>query len=132
MADIFPAGPKFRVLPPQNGQILAYGNTSDENPSGCWTFQFAPDIGSDAAFIVMGRTPRISTADTSVPWVPIPYRRITVNNVASDYTVVADTIGATTTVIQVPSNGLAVGLLVAMTVGETTIYAQHMEGATAP
>lgn len=133
MASIFPAdGRPFRVLPAQSGNILAYGNTSDVNPSGCWTFQFVANELSDAEFAVMGRSNRISTADTTVPWLPVPYRRVTINNVASDYALVSAVIAPGATLIQVPANGMSIGLMPSITTGETLVLAQHAEGATAP
>lgn len=132
MADIFPVdNPKFRVLPAQDGMVAAFGNTSDENPSGAYTFQFVPDATFTGGFAVVGRTPGISTSDTSVPWAAIPYRRISLADVASDYAFVGDQITGPA-LIQVPANGLAVGLLIACSAGFAMVYNKHMDGATAP
>lgn len=131
MADIFPIGPKFRVQPAQNGNILVPGNTSDENPSGAVRFWFVPDIGCDATFTVVGRAPRISTSDTTAPWVPIPYRRVTLNNVASDYAIVSASVTGTSSIL-VPSTGGAVGLLVAINTGECTLHSIPVTGSTTP
>ena len=131
MADIFPMGPKLVMQPAQNGNILTAGNTSDENPNGAVRFWFVPDVGCDAVFTVMGRAPRISTADTSAPWVPIPYRRITLNNVASDYAIVSDNVSGASSIL-VPTVGGQVGLLVSVTTGNCTIYKVNVNGATTP
>jgi len=131
MANIFPIGPVFRLFPEQNGDILVIGNTMDENPSGAVRLWFAPGIGADAVFTVMGRAPRISTADTTAPWIPIPYRRVTLDNVASDYAIVSASVSGTSSIL-VPSTGGAVGLLVAMNVGEVVIYSQLVTGSTTP
>lgn len=129
MADIYPAGPVFRVLPAQTGTVAAYVTTSDENPSGAFAFQLVPSIDFDGGFVVVGRTPRISTADTTVPWQPIPYRRVTLDNVASDYAIVSAVIGmAGPSQILVPANGMSVGLLIACNAGQCMIYQQHMAG----
>lgn len=133
MADIFPVGSPFRVLPAQNGQVASFGSTSDENPSGAWHLMFVPSIDFDGAFVVQGRTPRISTADLTVPWLPIPYRRITVNNVASDWSIVTDTLAISGPYqILVPASGMAISALIACNTGQCMIYSQKMTGSTIP
>lgn len=135
MADIFPATSPFRVLPPQNGQILSFGSTSDENPSGAWAFTFIPSIDWDGGFVVLGRPPRISTADLTVPWLPVPYRRVTVNNVCSDYAMVSDGLALAVSgpyQILVPACGISIGLLVACNAGVCMIYGQKVTGSTIP
>lgn len=131
MAQIFPIGPKFRVMPAQNGMILAYQNTSDENPSGAFSVMTVPSEDFVGEFAVVGRVPGISTADTSVPWVAFPYRRVSINDVASDYTFATAVISGTTA-IHIPANGWAVGLLVNCTAGSCMIYSKHMDGAATP
>lgn len=131
MATIFPISTPFRVLPAQSGNILAIGNTSDENPSGAVRIWFVPDVTSDATFTVVGRAPRISTADTTTPWIPIPYRRVTLNNLASDYAIVSAAVSGTSSIL-VPTTGGAVGLLVAMNAGECAIHSIPVEGSTTP
>lgn len=134
MADIFPANPKFLVTTAQDGQIASYGNVSDENPNGAWTFQFVPtDINWSGQFAIVARTPGISTSDTTVPWVPVPYRRVCLNNVASDYALVSGILVVSgPTIIQVPANGVSIGLLMSITTSTCTIYAKAMNGATTP
>lgn len=133
MADIFPIGSPFRVLPAQNGQTLSFGSTSDENPNGAWHLMFVPTVDFDGSVVVMGRTPRISTADLTVPWMPVPYRRITLNNVASDWGIVSTEITIDGPYqILVPSSGMAIGLQVACAAGQCMIYSQKMTGSTIP
>ncbi len=132
MAQIFPVGPKFRVMPAQDGMILAYGNTSDENPSGAFSMQFCPSEDFVGEFAVLGRVPGISTSDTSVPWMAFPYRLFSLNNVAQDFTTARTAVISGTTAIHIPANGWAVGLLVNCTAGSCMIYSAHMEGAAAP
>lgn len=132
MAPVFPiGGPSFVLQPAQNGNILVAGNTSDENPNGAVRFWFIPDVGCDAVFTVMGRPPRLSTADGSVPWVPIPYRRITLNNAASDYAIVSDNVSGVSSIL-VPTVGGQVGLFVTVTTGNCTICKVNVNGATSP
>ena len=133
MADIFPAGSPFRILPAQNGQTLSFGSTSDENPNGAWHLMFVPSVDYDGSIAVVGRTPRISTADLTVPWIPVPYRRITLNNVASDYAIVSTAITLDGPYqILVPATGMAIGILVACNAGQCMVYSQKMTGSTIP
>ena len=133
MADVFPMDREFRVLPAQNGQIAAYGPTSDENPNGAWFFSFVPSLDFDGQFAVMSRSPRVQPSDTSVPWVPVPYRRVTVNNAASDYAIVPDVIApAAPYQVLVPAIGMAIGLLIECNAGSCFVYAQKMTGSTIP
>ncbi len=132
MADIFPvAGPMFLVQPPQDGNILVVGNTQDENPSGAATLTFLPSQDFTGSFAIVGRPPGISTSNTSVPWQAIPYRLVSLQDVASDYSFKSDTISVAA-IIQVPANGLAVGVLVACSAGTAQLWIKLMEGATSP
>lgn len=131
MADIFPCDDRFLVKPAQNGMYAQWGNTSDENPSGAWMLYFRPSLDFAGEFIVSGRPPRIQTSDTSVPFLPIPYRRVTLNNVASDYAMVDDAVSGAS-IVHIPANGISVALLINCTAGSCMVYAQKMEGATTP
>lgn len=131
MADIFPANRMFTVTTAQNGQVASYGSTSDEDPTGAWSFQFVPDPSFIGSFTIMGRSPRVSTSDTSVPWTPFPYRQVSVNNIAADYSVVSAAISGQAC-IQVPANGFAIGILIACTQGTATILANAAQGSSAP
>lgn len=144
MADVFPMDREFRVLPAQNGLIASYGSTSDENPSGGWYFSFVPAVDFDGQFAVMGRVPRVQPSDLTVPWVPIPYRRITLNNVASDWAIVSglNADGSTNTnwviapsgpcQVWVPTLGMQAGLLIECAAGSCMVYAQKVTGSTIP
>src|SRR5690349_5204489 len=133
MAGAFPCSPPFTVNVACDGLIASLGNTSDENPSGAITAMFVPDSLWNGQAVVVGRAPKISTADVTVPWVPIPYRRITLNNVGQDYALVGDVLTLTgPTLIQIPANGLMVGLLFAVTAGTCALRTAVMDGAVTP
>jgi hypothetical protein len=121
----------FIVQPAQDGNIAVLGNTQDENPSGAISVSFYPSFDFTGSFAVVGRPPGISTSDTSVPWQAIPYRLVSLQDVASDYSFKSDTIN-TAAIIHVPANGLAVGLLVACSAGTTQLWIKPMYGATSP
>ena len=134
MPDIFAGQHKFTVTPAVSGTPIGYGNTGDENQGGAWTFELAPDLSFDGSFVVVGRTTRVQSADSPlVPWMPIPYRRITLGNVASDYAMVSDQItnAMLPALIQVPSNGMQVGLDPVSTQGSCAVYGKLTVGAQA-
>ena len=132
MADIFPVtGPKFVVQVAQDGLVAVLGNTSDENPSGAISLSIYPSQDFTGSFAIVGRPPGISTSDTTVPWQAIPYRLVTLQDTASDYSFKSDTI-AQAAIIHIPANGLAVGVLIACSAGTAQFYIKPMWGATAP
>lgn len=138
MADVFPLEQKFAATVAVDGLVGSYGSTSDENPVGGWNLQFIPDLNWTGSIAVVGRSPRISTADLSVPWIPVPYRRICLNNVAQDWAIVPGSdpnwviVVTGPCMIEVPCNGFAVGLLFAVGQGTCQIRANKFEGAGAP
>jgi hypothetical protein len=107
-----------------SGQIGVLGNVTDEGDTGLVVVQFVPDAQTDASFRVMGRS-QIQDANqlppgimaVQVPWVPIPYQRISLGNVASDYAFVSDDIESANgpAVILIPASGMQVGLLCSCT-----------------
>lgn len=133
MADIYPVSfyQPVRVLPAQNGNILVVGNTSDENPNGAIRIWLYAEGDCDVSLTVLGRSPRISTADYSAPWIPVPYRRVTIDNVASDYAMVSAVVRGTSSIL-VPTCGASVGLLVAITTGAATMRCVPVQGAATP
>lgn len=121
----------FLVQPAQDGNIAVLGNTQDENPSGAISVSVYPSQDFAGSFAIVGRPPGISTSDTSVPWQAIPYRLVSLQDVASDYSFKSDTISQAA-IIHVPANGLAVGILIACSAGTTQLWIKPMYGATAP
>lgn len=92
--------------------------------------QFTPTVTFAGSFAVLGRTLGSAANEVDVPFVAIPYRRVSLADVASDYTMVSDVI-STSALIQVPANGLSVALLSSITAGQMTITSWGLEGSSA-
>lgn len=120
------AGREYRVTSADHGKILFFGNASDGRV-GTFVVQWVPDASFAGSFAVTGRVYGKPASDNGVPFDPIPYRRVTLANVASDRELVADTL-TTPFLIEVPSNGIAVGLLCACTDGFGTLYSWPLNG----
>lgn len=133
MATIFPvsATPTFTATPGVDGLIGVFGNTSDEDGKGAMQFTFSPDVDFNGSIVVVGRTAGISTASTDVAWMPIPYRKVTINNVASDYSFASAAITGPSSIL-VPASGMAVGLLFSVPMGTVVIGSKIVDGASAP
>ena len=122
---IFPvSGQRFTITSANQGGTAVFGNVSDQNPFGTWTFQFMPDESFVGTVAIMGRAARFPTTDTSLAFVPIPYRRVTIANVASDYTLVSAQLVGTPDIIMVPANGLAIGLAMTCSAGTMLVHAR--------
>lgn len=135
MASIFPmtASP-FIATVGVHGLIGVVGNTSDEDGKGAMQFTFSPDtdfVAAGGEVVVVGRTAGISTAINNVAWMPIPYRKVTINNVASDYRFATASITGPSSIL-VPAAGMAIGLLFSVLGGTCTIARKIVDGPSAP
>lgn len=113
-----------------NGVILSIGPGSTSSSVGTMVIQFNPDASSDFSGVIMGRCWGQAAKDQDVPFVPIPYRRCTVNNVASDYAIVSDPVSGAT-LIQIPANW-EIGILVAASAGECSMCSWNLPGNSNP
>lgn len=120
----------YTITAADNGLILDLGPAATQSNVGTFTLQFQPDITSDFQAIVMGVIYGHASNNANVAFVPVPYRRISLADVASDYALVKDPITGAA-LIQVPANGLSVGLLVACTKGTCTLVSWDMNGPSA-
>jgi hypothetical protein len=120
----FPAPLEYNITTANDGATFVYGNTSTENPFGSWTFQFVPSLTFQGTFGVTARAARIPTTDTTIPWLAVPYRRISLNNTAQDYSLVTAQLVGTNDMIVVPANGLAVGIQMTINAGSCLIRAR--------
>lgn len=114
-----------------NGNILEIGIAQPTNHAGMWSVQFHPDPLFNGQVVVMGRAGGAqggpATVPGSSPFMPYPYRRVVVNNVASDRTIVSDPI-STPTIIEIPSGMCSIGFLVVCTTGTMTYWANDLTG----
>lgn len=105
-------------------------------PAGTTSFvstlivQFKPDENFAGDFVVMGRTLGTAADSADVPFVPIPYRVVSLNDVAQDYSMVSAPI-AGSAMIQIPANGMSVALLDGLTAGSMQLTMWDLQGGSA-
>lgn len=129
---IKPASSRYRVITPlDNGDTLDLGPAGTESFVGTYVFQFNPDVQWNGSIAVLARLTGAAAQSANLPFLPVPYRRVTVNNVASDYTFVFDQISGATK-IQVPSNMDAIGFLVSCTAGTMSYVGWDLHGPSGP
>lgn len=121
---------KHTITAADNGLFLELGPGATAQSVGVFTLQFNPDTDYDGSVVVMGRVFGPAAADANVPPLPISYRALTVNNVAADFSVVSAAAITGPTMIQVPSNGVSIGLLVAVTAGSCTLVSWDLQGSS--
>jgi hypothetical protein len=93
--------------------------------------QFNPTDLWSGSFVVVGRMLGTAAADRDTPFVPIPYRRISLADVAQDYAMVtAQITGAA--IIQIPANGMTIALMFEALAGQMDITAWDLQGNSAP
>lgn len=120
----------YVITAADNGVILDLGPAATSQSVGTFVLQFNPDVESDYAVVVMGRCWGQAALDQNVPFMPIPYRRVTLSNVASDYAIVIATLSGAS-MIQVPANW-SIGLMVSATAGKCSLVSWDLQGSSAP
>lgn len=118
------------VTAQHNGLILTFGPASTSSQVGTFVMQFNPDVDSDFQAVVMGRCWGQAAKDLGVPFMPIPYRIASLNNVAKDYAIVSAVITAPA-LIQIPANW-EIGLLIAATLGTCAVCSWNIPGPSTP
>src|SRR5262245_12788660 len=101
----------YKIGTKDDGNILEVGSGSTGAKVGVMVFQFNPDINWVGSIAILGRLTGITAVAVALPFLPIPYRQVTINNVASDYSFSSAVLVITSgTKIQVPSNMDSIGL----------------------
>lgn len=113
-----------------HGMILDFGPAATASSVGTFVMQFNPDATSDYTATLMGRCWGQAAADLNMPFVPIPYRRVTVANAASDYNISTSVISGVT-LIQVPANW-SIGLFISIATGSCGVASWNLNGSSAP
>lgn len=127
------SGRLHAITSADDGQILELGPATTGgggNQEGTFAIQFKPELDWDGQIVVAGRVFGKAADDVDLPFIPIPYRRANLDNLASDYRIVFDPINSTA-LIQVPASGLSVGLLVTCTAGKCFVVSQPLNGSSA-
>lgn len=120
----------YIITSADNGLILTLGPAATSTSVGTFIVQFNPDVDSDYTAVVMGRCWGTAAQAQGVPFVPIPYRRVSLANVASDYAIVSDNLNGAA-LIQVPANW-EIGLLIATTQGTCSVCSMDLLGSSNP
>jgi hypothetical protein len=125
----------YNVVPATGGvpgaPFLEIGPAGTAQQVSTLVIQFKPSLGFNGSFAVVARAMGPAANEHDAPFIPVPYRRINVANVASDYALVSDPI-TTTALIQVPSNGLCVALeCAAPTQGQCEVMSWDLQGSSA-
>lgn len=118
----------YLVTTADQGDILEFGPAASAGNVGVFTFEFAPSLDFLGSFKVMGKVFGLAAAPG--PFLPIAYRRVNINALASDYAIVADDV-VPAAIIQVPANGMKIAMLVTVTQGTCGIYSWDMQGPSA-
>ncbi len=119
----------YTITAADNGNTLVLNGASATGTVSGWLIHFVLTSG-DAAFTVVARAQGQVPSTAAVAFLPVPYRRLYITGAVSDYTVVSAAIVATA-IIQVPANGLAIGLNVTVTTGSARLFMIPVIGSTA-
>ena len=119
----------FQITPLNDGQLLEVGPAASSQV-GTFVIQINPDLNFIGQIAVLGRAYGEGARSLNMPAVKIPYRRVTLAGVASDYTLVSDFITGPA-LIQVPANGISVILEVACAAGTCGVALWDLEGSGA-
>lgn len=129
MAIIRQSGLIFRITTANNGDIAELGPAGAQAISA-FSIQFTPSIDWNGQVIVMGKTFGQAAAQQSVPFNPVPYRRVSIGNAASDYALVSDAVSDMATIL-VPAYGLSIGLVIACIAGYMDVAMWRLDGGSA-
>lgn len=113
----------FRISPDDTGAILDIGPASDAGSVATYMVQVVPTLDFIGQIAVVGRV----AGQTAIPFASIPYRRVVRHSVASDYALATSTV-ADAAILQIPANGLDIGLEVACTAGSCRIATGDLLG----
>jgi hypothetical protein len=135
IATIHASNRSYRVVPATANvpgfPFLEIGPAGTSSSVSVHMVQFSPSINFDGAFVVEGRVMGTASDSANVPFVPIPYRRVSLANVAQEYAIVTDAITGAAT-IQIPANGLSVVLQMSVpTQGYCDIVMWDLQGSSA-
>lgn len=122
-------GLAFRITPASNGDIAELGPAGGQAISA-FSIQFVPSIDWVGQLAVMGKTFGKAAAQANAVFDPVPYRRVSISNVASDYALVSDLI-ADRAIILIPAYGLSIGLLQACSAGYMDVSMWRLDGGSA-
>lgn len=122
-------GLAFKITSANNGDIAELGPAGGQDISA-FCIQFAPDINWVGQIAVLGKAFGKAAAQQGAIFTPVPYRRVSLANIASDYAFVSDLI-VDQAIILVPAYGLSIGLLQACSAGYMDVSMWRLDGGSA-
>jgi len=129
MANV-PASNRYRLVTiADNGNTIVLGRATTPQSVGVFEIQFNPDTNFNGSFIVVAHVGPPGPNIPTMPFMPISYRRINIGNVAQDWAIVSAPITGAA-IIQVPANGLSIGLLTNVLAGTCDIVSYDLQGAS--
>lgn len=126
MASPYPINTRYKITEADHGNILKLGNAA-EGAVGTWQVQFVPDASFVGSFAVLARSDHKDAHGDAVPYVSVPYRKVFLNDLPADYSLASDII-TSGSILQIPSSGLSVALLVECTAGFGYLYSKPLDG----
>lgn len=124
------SGRQYTIKLGDTGDILELGPAAVQSAVGTWSLGFNASVDFVGSLTIQGKTYGTAALNTGAPFMNIPYRRVSLANVAQAYEMVSDPIvGAA--LILVPANGLSVGILVACSAGQCVVTSWDLNGSSA-
>ena len=121
-------GPVYNVSVEENALLLEFGIGSAVTRVGCVSIQFDPTFDFVGSINVLGRSLGQVAETNAAPFVPIPYRLISLGGEANlTRALVSDQI-TQSCIIEVPISGLTGALLIACSAGSCDCFKWNLEG----
>jgi hypothetical protein len=122
------SGPKYQINADENALLLEFGIGSETFVVGCVSIQLDPTFDFVGTLRVLGRSLGQVAENDSAPFVPIPYRLISLGGVANlTRALVSDDL-TQSAIIEVPVSGLTGAFLIACTAGSCDCFRTPLEG----
>lgn len=138
--NIFPLDRALRIDATVNGNIAVLGAAGIDTSGGAWNLDLVPDGTWDGSIVIVGRgrlTPRPSAGalgtPTDVPFVPVPFHQV--YRAEAVQLALYEMVNMPLTnrsIIQIPSNGLDVGILINCNAGFAWLYTRAVDDSSAP
>lgn len=129
------AGSRFYGVTPATQNVvgapfLELGPAGTERFVSAMVVQFNPTDLWVGSFTVVGRAMGTAAQTVDMPFVPIPYKRVTLVNAAQDYAMVTAAI-TSQALILIPANGMSIALQFDAQAGRMDIASWDLQGSSA-
>ena len=122
-------GKAYYVTPSDNGATLFLGDASSSRTS-VKTIHWVPTLPiTGNGFSVVARIYGPQTDKNGTPFLPVPYRRVNLQGVASDRALVSASLPIEGFLIEVPANGQTIAIVVSCTSGGGWLYSWDAVGS---